>query len=61
MPLSGMEMVRLYEKAGWRFVRQTGSHMIMRHPNGRTCPIPRHRELGKGLECDLLKKLKEAG
>jgi len=60
MPLSGKEMVRLFEKAGWEFVRQTGSHMIMRHEDGRTFPIPNHKELGTGLEHGCLKKLKES-
>lgn len=58
MPLSGKEMVMLYEKAVWCFIRQTGSHVIMRHPDGRTFPIPMHRELDKGMEHALLKKLR---
>lgn len=59
MPLSGKEMVRLFEKAGWRFVRQTGSHMIMRHRDGQNFSIPNHRELDKGMEHKCLKVLKE--
>lgn len=59
MPLSGAEVRRLFELQGWIFVRQNGSHMIMRK-DGRTVPIPNHKELKKGTEHDLLKKLREA-
>lgn len=59
MPLSGKAMRKLFEKEGWIFLRQTGSHMIMGHPSGRKEPIPNHQELGKGLERKLLKLLKE--
>ena len=29
MPLSGKEMQKRYEKAGWQKIRQKGSHVIM--------------------------------
>ncbi len=58
MPLSGKEMVKLYEKNGWIFIRQNGtSHRIM-GKNGQTEPIPMHKELSKGLECKLLKRMR---
>ena len=57
MPLSGWEMRRLFEKAGWVFDHQTGSHMIMRK-NGIQAVIPNHKELRKGMEHKLLKKLR---
>lgn len=58
MPLSGKEMARLYELAGWVAVRQKGSHLIMKK-DGRHASIPMHRELRPGTEHVLLKKLKE--
>ena len=54
MPLSGMEMRRLFELAGWVFERQRGSHMILKK-NGMHVSIPNHKELGKGMEKNLLK------
>jgi predicted RNA binding protein YcfA (HicA-like mRNA interferase family) len=33
MPMSGKEMLRLYEKLGWIVVRQKGSHVIV-HKEG---------------------------
>ena len=56
MPLSGKEMVRLYLKAGWQFIRQKGSHAWMEKGSLNTC-IPMHKELRKGTEHDLLKTL----
>lgn len=56
MPLSGKEMVRLYELHGWRFVRQKGSHVRMAK-GSENASIPMHKELKKGTEHSLLKKL----
>ena len=56
MPLSGKEMLRLYEKDGWRMLRQRGSHVVVGKGRLRET-IPMHRELKKGLERALLKNL----
>jgi len=61
MPLSGKEMVKLFEKSGWRFARQTGSHVHMECQDGRHASIPLHKELKVGMEHALLKKLREKG
>jgi predicted RNA binding protein YcfA (HicA-like mRNA interferase family) len=60
MPLSGKEMVRLYEKAGWVFLRQKGSHAWM-EKGKNFASIPMHKEIATGTEHSLLKKLKEEG
>jgi predicted RNA binding protein YcfA (HicA-like mRNA interferase family) len=57
LPLSGMEVRRLFELAGWTFHHQSGSHMIMKK-DGHHVSIPNHTELRKGMEHKLLKKLK---
>jgi mRNA interferase HicA len=52
------ELVRLLKKDGWFVVRQTGSHMIMKHPVKKgqiVCPYHGSHEVGKGLE----KKIKK--
>lgn len=49
-------MVRLYERWGWFLLRQRGSHVQMGKGNERET-IPLHRELKKGLEAKLLKRL----
>ena len=57
MPLSGKEMLRLYLNAGWVELRQTGSHVrVAKGPARET--IPMHRELKRGTEHDLLKRLR---
>jgi predicted RNA binding protein YcfA (HicA-like mRNA interferase family) len=59
MPLSGKEMLKLYENAGWIKIRQKGSHAVMKK-NDETEVIPIHsKELGKGIEKKLLKRLWE--
>ncbi len=56
MPLSGKEMVRLYERRGWYVLRQRGSHVQMGKGNERET-VPLHVELKRGLERKLLKRL----
>ncbi|MHB1534148.1 MAG: type II toxin-antitoxin system HicA family toxin [Acidimicrobiales bacterium] len=48
--VSGERVVRALEKAGFVEVRTTGSHHIMRHPDGRGTTVPVHagRDLAKG-------------
>ncbi len=57
MPMSGDEMLKLFEKHGWQKVRQKGSHVIIQKEGERPETIPLHRELKKGLEKALLKRL----
>lgn len=56
MPLSGKEMLKLYLKNGWVKVSQKSSHVKVRKGN-ETEIIPMHKELKKGLEQKLLKRL----
>ena len=57
MPLSGKEMLKLFKKSGWKVLRQKGSHVIIGLNNDRET-IPMHKELSKGLEFFLRKRLK---
>ena len=59
MPKSGREMLRLYEKAGWALIRQRGSHMRVQKDD-KFETIPNHKELKRGLESYLLKKLDDS-
>ncbi len=60
MPMSGKDMLKLYEHRGWRQIRQKGSHVIVAKGTDRET-IPMHRELKKGLERALLKRLGKEG
>lgn len=53
------ELIRALEKAGFRLIRQKGSHMRMKHSDGRVVTVPVHpgRDIGRGL---LRKVLRDA-
>jgi len=40
--ISAKAAVRALERAGFRIDRQSGSHVIMKHPDGRWVPVPMH-------------------
>jgi predicted RNA binding protein YcfA (HicA-like mRNA interferase family) len=43
-------VVRALERAGFKVARVTGSHHVMRHPDGRGTTVPVHpgRDVAKG-------------
>ncbi len=49
--LTPREMVAVLGRHGFVLVRQSGSHVIFRHADGRrtTVPLHRGRDLGRGL------------
>lgn len=50
-PLSSKKVIKVLEKIGFAQVRQKGSHLFMRHPDGRTTLITVHpgEDIGKGM------------
>jgi predicted RNA binding protein YcfA (HicA-like mRNA interferase family) len=53
---SGRDVVDIFGKAGWRLVRQRGSHMILVRPgNIVTLSVPDHREIAKGTLRSLIR------
>lgn len=59
-PARPAQVASVLEKAGFVLIRQSGSHAVFRHPDGRWTTVPQHRgkDLGKGI---LRKILKDAG
>lgn len=55
---SGQDAVKAFGKLGYAVDHQTGSHIVLRHPNRRRLTIPNHRELAKGT---LRALIREAG
>jgi predicted RNA binding protein YcfA (HicA-like mRNA interferase family) len=54
--VSGRQARRAFEKAGWTFNRQRGSHMILVKPGvAINLSIPDHRELDRGLLRGLIR------
>ena len=54
--LSGADVVRVLERAGFAFRSQRGSHRKLRHADGRTVIVPMHRELAPGTLRSILKQ-----
>ena len=49
--LKATDLKRALEKAGFQVIRQRGSHVRMKHPDGRVVTVPVHpgRDIGRGL------------
>ena len=48
--LSGRQVVQAFERLGWQFVRQKGSHMMLTRPgSAMVVSIPDHREVDRAL------------
>jgi predicted RNA binding protein YcfA (HicA-like mRNA interferase family) len=43
MPYTARETVARLQRAGFAPVRQSGSHLLLRHPDGRTTYVAMHR------------------
>ena len=53
------ELIKLLKNNGWYEIRQSGSHIIMKHPEKKgTLPVPFHgpKEVKKGLLKTILKQ-----
>jgi len=55
--ISGNEAINLFERMGFKIVRQRGSHVVLRKDD-RGCVIPLHKELAVGT---LRSAIKQAG
>ena len=55
--LTGNEVIRVLEKVGFQVIRQKGSHVRMKHEDGRVVTIPVHagKNIGRGLLGKILR------
>jgi predicted RNA binding protein YcfA (HicA-like mRNA interferase family) len=53
---SGQDSIRAFEKVGYQVDHQTGSHIILRHPQMRRLTVPNHRELARGTLRALIRE-----
>ena len=54
--LSARQAVKIFEKFGWKAVRQKGSHIIMVKDNEMiTLSVPDHKEIAKGTLRSLIR------
>jgi predicted RNA binding protein YcfA (HicA-like mRNA interferase family) len=54
--VSGSEAIRALGKLGFYQARQRGSHVVLRHQDGRGCVVPLHRELKLGTLAGVLRQ-----
>ena len=54
-PISAKALIKLLEKQGFEVVHQKGSHVRLRHPDGRRTTVPMHS--GENIGVGLLKKI----
>jgi predicted RNA binding protein YcfA (HicA-like mRNA interferase family) len=55
--LTGEEVIRVLMSGGFQVMRQRGSHVSLRHPDGRRTVVPVHRgeDMGRGLFNKILR------
>jgi len=54
-PLPPEKVIKALEKAGFKAIRQKGSHVFLRHQDGRTTVVPYHK--GEDIGIGLLRKI----
>ncbi|MBM3934497.1 MAG: addiction module toxin, HicA family [SAR202 cluster bacterium] len=59
-PARPRQVIRALERLGFVRVRQTGSHAVFKHPDGRWATVPLHhgKDIGKGLPAKIIKDAK---
>ena len=59
-PAKPGEVTRILERLGFARIRQSGSHAVYHHTDGRwvTVPIHKGRDLGKGILRKIIKDAK---
>jgi predicted RNA binding protein YcfA (HicA-like mRNA interferase family) len=55
--LTGERIVKALGKAGFQILRQRGSHIYLKHPDGRATVVPMHKgeSVGRGLVRKIMK------
>lgn len=59
-PLPPTKVIKILEKMGFQKIRQKGSHIFMRHLDGRTTLVPVHKgeDIGRGLLRKIIRDVK---
>jgi len=53
--LTAIQLIKMLSKIGFQVKRQEGSHIFLRHEDGRTTVVPNHP--GENLDRGLLNKI----
>ncbi len=54
-PLRSSEIIRALKRLGFEAIRQKGSHIFFRHPDGRSTVVPYHT--GEDISRGLIRKI----
>jgi len=56
-PTPAKKVIKLLNKMGFEVVRQRGSHVIMKHSDGRVTVVPVHpgEDLGRGMLSKIIR------
>jgi len=56
-PTPAKKVIKLLSKIGFEVVRQRGSHIVMKHSNGRVTVVPVHpgEDLGRGMLSKIIR------
>ena len=55
--VSATEVIRVASKLGYEFVRQKGSHLILKNKEEKILVVPNHKALKKGTLLQIIKAL----
>ncbi len=57
--LKARDVIRVLRKFGFYRLRQSGSHICLKHPDGRFTLVPRHgsEDIGRGLLRQILREI----
>ena len=55
-PVKAEKVIKALTKLGFEIVRRRGSHVILKHPDGRVTVVPIHQgeELGRGILREII-------
>jgi len=56
-PVKPDKLIKTLEKLGFNKIRQSGSHVVLRHPDGRWTTVPMHKgkDVARGTFAKILK------
>ena len=56
--LSAKEFLKILQEMGFKSIRQEGSHIFLKHDDGRTTTVPNHpgEKIDRGLLNKIIKK-----
>ncbi|MCK4428854.1 MAG: type II toxin-antitoxin system HicA family toxin [Candidatus Aenigmarchaeota archaeon] len=58
-PLSARKLIKILSKIGFQVTRQKGSHIFLKHPDGRRVVVPMHpnEDIDRGLLRRIIREI----